>query len=170
MTFALDISVPSITMVQGKTFEPDVSSWREFLWMVPNTFNRWLTSEEYKTDLIKRQINNLRELPEKWDGQYAQPVSVVAAQAAATITYLVSGDYAHLAQFFPLPNGGIQVEWFIDGNELEIEIDEMGSAYVTSVDNKGKLLFELEFTLIKTDVIKQIQREVDRLSSMLDKK
>ena len=167
MTLALDNPGTAITMVQGKTLEPELSGAREFLLYKPDSYTHWSSSEEYKIDLINKQIRSLCELPEKWDGEYARPISEIAAKTAAMIAYVVSGDHADLAQFFPTPNGGIQVEWFVDGNELEIEIDENGNAYVTSVDNKGRILFEHEFRLREASILRKIEQEVERLSPKL---
>ncbi len=169
MTLALENLVLSTTMTQGKTLEPDTSGAREFLQYEPSSNTNLPLSEERKIELITRQITSLLELPEKWDGEKAQHVSEIAAQRAASITYLVSGDYADLAQFFPTPIGGIQVEWFVNGNELEIEIDNKGNAFVASVDEKGTTLFEQEFSLNDVTILKKIKQEIERLSLKLRK-
>jgi hypothetical protein len=75
-----------------------------------------------------------------------------------------------VAQFFPLPDGGIQVEWYIEGNELEIEIDSEGHLYSLSSSADGILLFEEEFTLEDCEIINKLSQEVKRLTKLLCEK
>ncbi len=109
-----------------------------------------------KSDQIKSKIQNLYQLPEGWDGEYAKPVSREAASKAAYITYAIAKDYIELVQFFPLVAGGMQIELFVGGNQLEIEIDENGNAFVVFVDDSGDIKFEGEFQLRDLHMIGKI--------------
>ena len=169
MTSVLYDSEPLITMTRGKPLDVDTLGTSEFLNYKSDPLDRLQSLENYKIELIKRKIEGLLKLPEKWDGENSKPISLIAASTAEIITYIVSGDYSNLAQFFPTPNGGIQVEWFIDGNELEIEIDENGNATVVSVDDQGTKLLEHDFELRETDILRKIRQEVERLSRKLSK-
>lgn len=113
------------------------------------------------------KIEELKKLPDKWDGEHAKPVTLAATKNAIFIAYLVSGNYIKFAQFFPLPTGGVQIEWFINENELEIEIDENGTMFVVAVDNSDSTLFEHEFELSNIEIINKIRQEVKRLGQML---
>ncbi len=129
-----------------------------------------LTDEEKnneKSEQIKSQIQKLCQLPEGWDGEYAQPVSREAANKAAYITYATAKDYIELVQFFPLAAGGMQIELFVGGNQLEIEIDENGNAFVVSVDDSGDVKFEGEFQLRDHDMIEKIAQEIRKLAVMV---
>jgi hypothetical protein len=122
-----------------------------------------------KANYISERINTLLKLPARWDGDQAKEISLKAAEIAATITYIVLGD-PMVAQFFPLPDGGIQAEWYIEGNELEIEIDSEGHLYSLSSSADGILLFEEEFTLEDCEIINKLSQEVKRLTKLLCEK
>lgn len=123
--------------------------------------------DEQKSEQIKSRITQLCSLPVGWDGEYAQPVSRKAGNKAAYVTYAVSKDYIDLVQFFPLPNGGIQIEFLVGGNELEIEIDENGNAFVVATDNSGYTKFEGEFELRDSNMLVKITEEVKNLALMV---
>jgi hypothetical protein len=45
-------------------------------------------------------------------------------------------------QFFPLPNGGLQLEWHAGGEDIEIEVDPSGTAFVLATNATGEVLLE----------------------------
>jgi hypothetical protein len=81
-----------------------------------------------------------------WDGRRARPVTPSAARSAAVIlaglwsaaashpegTY--SGDFVLKPQMFPLPDGGVQLEWHAGSAELEVAAMPDGSMVITAVD------------------------------------
>ena len=113
---------------------------------------------------IDQKIKSLLELPKQWDGEHAERVTDIAAGTATLIAYFVSGCRVDLVQFFPTVTGGIQLDWFIDGNELEIEIDKDGNFLIVSVDKNGSKIYEQEFNSIDATVFYQIRQQVNRLS------
>jgi len=64
-------------------------------------------------------LKQLRELPENWDS-YGSPKITDAALASASVVLTRPG------QAVPTSLGGVQVEWHIDGVDLEIEIGPSG--------------------------------------------
>ncbi|MDA8045306.1 MAG: hypothetical protein M0Z30_08730 [Actinomycetota bacterium] len=45
-------------------------------------------------------------------------------------------------QFVPLPDGGVQAEWLVGGDSLEIEVSGEGEAFVFGVDADGGVAVE----------------------------
>ncbi len=91
------------------------------------------------------QLGSIIELREGWDGGRARPISPVSAIVALYLAALLVDDMLLLPQTFPLPDGGIQLEWLIDGNGLEIEISPSGEVSTLGVDSHGVTQIDTEF-------------------------
>lgn len=91
-----------------------------------------------------RQINELRTLPEGWDGGRARQVTDSASLAAAQVAEVVSIDHGARPQIFPLPDGGLQVEWHFANNDVEVEVDEVGGLHVLAVNAAGEVVVDAE--------------------------
>jgi len=57
-----------------------------------------------------------------------KPVTREAVYATARVLANLLDRHSQIPQFFPLPDGGIQVEWYAD-NQIEIDVDGSGEAY-----------------------------------------
>lgn len=93
---------------------------------------------------VERELNRLLELPLGWDGRHAARTTYEAVQTTVDVLPAISDEQSIPPQFFPLPDGGIQVEWHVAGAAIEIEIDGAGEAYAVALNADKKILFEQE--------------------------
>lgn len=92
-------------------------------------------------DRIAAELTRLSRLRPRWDGQRAQPITQAAIFAAAHVLGFLLDGQSEAPQFFPLPDGGIQVSWLAN-DEIEIEIDAAGEAHVLATDASGDVVAE----------------------------
>jgi catechol 2,3-dioxygenase-like lactoylglutathione lyase family enzyme len=95
-------------------------------------------------DYLNRELSRLFALPAGWDGPSAEEVTVEAITEAVSVLAAVAGEAAPAPQFFPLRDGGIQVEWHIGGNDIEIEVNGAGQAYVFAARSDGQTVADGE--------------------------
>jgi hypothetical protein len=94
---------------------------------------------------VERELNGLLGLRPGWDGRRAAIVTDDAVMSAVeAVAALLEDDTAAIPQFFPLPDGGVQVEWHVNDNHVEIEIDAAGAPHVLAVDRDGHVVVEGE--------------------------
>lgn len=73
-------------------------------------------------------INELAELPENWDSYGSRSIQEKALTVARHIIQEINTRQLPLPRAYPVPGGGIQLEWCILGRgELEVEILPDGS-------------------------------------------
>lgn len=81
------------------------------------------------------KINNLNSLPENWDGQSALEIDKnVLINATRYYVRLVSNvvgiNDLGCPSVIPSTDGGVQLEWHIDENDIEIEICPTGPMFL----------------------------------------
>lgn len=91
---------------------------------------------------VEAELNSLCALPEGWDGHRAQPITRPAITATIEVLSALMDLTSPPPQLFPLPDGGIQAEWHVDGNKIEIEIDRDGDAYLLADRSDGSPVAE----------------------------
>jgi hypothetical protein len=96
----------------------------------------WALSE------VVRELSRLTQLRPRWDGRRAQPIKPETVFAAIQVLAYLLDQTSEPPQSFPLPNGGIQVEWLSGDKQIEIEIDQSGEAYVVATSTDGDVLAE----------------------------
>lgn len=99
---------------------------------------------EWFNDHLNLELNRLFALPSGWDGYTAAEVTVEAVRELVEVLFLAVGKKTVCPQFFPLSDGGLQAEWHIDGNDIEIEVDGTGSAYVLATGPAGETVADAE--------------------------
>jgi hypothetical protein len=114
---------------------------------LPQWFNNHLNVE----------LNRLFALPVGWDDYTADQVTVAAVRELAEVLFMVVCKTTSPPQFFPLADGGLQAEWHIGGNDIEIEVDGLGSAYVLATRSTGETVADAE---IRANVDDPAQRAV----------
>lgn len=82
--------------------------------------NLWLRSAQ-------RKISELAQLPENWDSYGSRPIQQPAIEQSADVLARISNLDLPNPQIFPVPGGGIQLEFQQESRELEIEILPDGS-------------------------------------------
>lgn len=117
---------------------------------------------------ITSEINKLLKLAPGWDGMRAHEITVKAVSQAIFIIFILKiVDSLLIPQFFPLPDGGIQLEWHVDNSDLEIEIEADGNLYILGNDGQGKMTFDQDFSLSDTYILNKIADEIEHLSSLI---
>lgn len=91
---------------------------------------------------VEAELNRLIELPERWDGHRGRLITYDAVKAAAQVAWLIMAERSAPPQLFPLWDGGVQIEWHVAHNQLEVEVDPTGEAHVIATDDEGHDLFE----------------------------
>lgn len=79
-----------------------------------------------------------------WDGGGGQPLSMDALVAAARLVVHLSRHDDLVPHLVPLPTGGVQLEWHVAGNSLEIEVDRRGGAHFLAVTAGGDVTLDAE--------------------------
>ncbi|MBO0821167.1 MAG: hypothetical protein J2P26_09985 [Nocardiopsaceae bacterium] len=86
---------------------------------------------------LAEELTKLLVLPPGWDGGTADRVTAEAAVEAVRVLASVASVDTIVPQLFPLADGGVQIEWHVDGNDIEIEIDGSGRVYVLATRSTG---------------------------------
>ncbi len=114
---------------------------------------------------IERKINRLLELPAGWDGRRATRTTVPAVGATVRLLLALMTPQSLPVQLFPLPDGGIQVEWHVAGSSIEIDIDGKGEAFVTAETSEGRLIAEGDLDVNSLGgLMKDTRRFLSRMS------
>lgn len=92
-----------------------------------------------------QELTRLRKLSRGWDGDRANPITQEALYGAVWVLSALLDEHSRRPQIFPLPDGGIQVEWYAEGDEIEVEIDRTGEAHVLAESAEGTTLAEGTF-------------------------
>ena len=87
---------------------------------VPWWFDEYLNSE----------LNRLFALPPRWDDMSADEITIDAVQKLVAVLIRIANEGSPAPQLFPLLDGGIQAEWHVGGNDIEVEVNGLGEAYV----------------------------------------
>lgn len=79
---------------------------------------------------LEARFAELAELREGWDGYGAQPIDRHALVFAETVIRDTLKAGWPTPEVFPVPNGGVQLEWGAGSMELELEIEPGGQGIV----------------------------------------
>jgi len=138
---------------------PALSERRLFVQLLPQDSNlQWLAA------YVESEINRLLSLDKKWDGHRARPVTDEAAGSTISIIFRLCDEISLPPQFFPLPDGGVQIEWHVDGASVEIEVDPMGAAHSLATDSSGSVLIDQEMDSPDLATMAAVRDAVRRLS------
>lgn len=74
-----------------------------------------------------RAISKLSKLPEDWDGYGSPKIKPEALKTAFDLVLAIEIKYIPTCHVYPVPGGGIQLEWQNFNRELEIEILHNGA-------------------------------------------
>ncbi len=118
------------------------------------------------SNYVEQELNRLLELPDGWDGRHAARTTFDAVQTTVDVLPAISDEQTLPPQFFPLPDGGIQVEWHVAGAAIEIEIDGGGEAYAVALNADKEILFEQEIGANETKGLSVLRSLVSNLSAL----
>jgi hypothetical protein len=120
----------------------------------------WLAS------YMEEQVTSLLRLPHGWDGRRACRVTERAIGSGIELVFAVAGDLSLPPQIFPLPDGGIQMEWHA-GESVEIEIDPAGDAHVLVTDEGGHIVLNEEIIERDGSLMWSVRKAVEQLSTRI---
>lgn len=122
-------------------------------------------------DKLVRSLGKLvrfRSLDEAWDGRQGKPLSPEAALVAVRVLIDVAAVERPTPQLVPLPSGGVQVEWHVGGNDLEIEVDAKGDLHVLAVTPTDEVAIDREVSPVFFDsAMIDVRRFLNRMSRQL---
>lgn len=149
MTLAVDLPVASGVTKRSDppSPQPAADAAREFylrrrevsLWRYVSYSRQDRPSELFAW--VNGELHRLAELRPGWDGHRAKSITESALYSARLVLSAVLQEDSVPPQIFPLPDGGIQVEWYAD-DEIEIEIDGSGAAHVLATSASGDMVAE----------------------------
>lgn len=88
---------------------------------------------------VVEKIAELARLSENWDSYGSRPIQPAAIEKTIELLRELSKFDLPLPQIFPVPGGGIQLEWQNAERELEIELLSDGSVEFLIVDEEGEM-------------------------------
>ena len=112
----------------------------------------------------RTKINKLLRLQHGWDGHRASPTQPLAGMVVNSLLDHLLFDEAATPQLTPLPDGGLQVEWLVAGQSLEVEVGPTGDVLVTALDDTGVELVATEFAFWSPDIV-----GIDQARTFLEK-
>jgi hypothetical protein len=121
----------------------------------------WLASH------IESRINELLTLGPGWDGYHANLITIDAVGTVVDVLAHLSTDLVVPPLVFPLPDGGMQVEWHAGREAVEIEVDAEGDAHLLVTDETGAIVMNTELPPDDSAGFAAARRAVERLSARL---
>lgn len=179
MTVLIDqpAAAASTLYPRGASADPDRQSAEDFYQRGVSSSQRAVTIRAVGPDgslrrnwlasYLESQINELLTLSPGWDGHHADPITTDAVGTAVTVVAHLSTDLAVPPLVFPLPDGGIQIEWHAGSQGVEIEVDTEGDAHLLVTDETGAIVINAELAPDDNAGFAAARRAVERLSSRL---
>ncbi|WP_170790255.1 hypothetical protein [Ruegeria lacuscaerulensis] len=93
---------------------------------------------------LKRRLNDLTSLKKGWDGYAGQPVSFNVAQFAANLIETLCIDGVPAPQLVPGSDGTMQLEWHLNGYDIEIDVLAPFDVVATRYDHISNVEDEIE--------------------------
>lgn len=88
-------------------------------------------------DEVVSRLNELAQLAADWDPRGSAPISFRDVEAAADFLNLVMKLDSPAPAITPLPSGGLELAWSVDGIELEIVFDSANDERSAILDLDG---------------------------------
>lgn len=99
------------------------------------------------------ELGRLQALEPGWDGRKARPITYAALRGMLDVLASLLDHGSQPPQIFPLPSGGIHIEWLAGGDEIEIDIDNRGCASVVAESATGDLIAEGQLDLVQPSAL-----------------
>lgn len=105
---------------------------KEQLAVEPERINAWLLErpEPSLAERARGTLNKLMALKEGWDGYDGLPTLARVAEHTRMFLEEVEAYTSSAPDLVPLPNGGVQLEWYIGEVEIEVEIEPDGTTTI----------------------------------------
>jgi hypothetical protein len=102
---------------------------------------------------VEEKLVRLLSLPQGWDGHRAAPTAPLAAAVLNGILDRLVVDDSATPQITPLADGGVQVEWLVAGESLQVDASPAGDLVLFATDSGGAEIVEGEFNYFQPDPI-----------------
>lgn len=123
---------------------------------------------DHLSNALAKELRRLIALPVGWDGEHARPITPQALYGALRVLAAVLNEESEPPQFFPLPDGGIQMAWYAH-DQAEIEIDRAGEAYAVTTNTTGEVIEgELDPLARPSELVSHLQTLIKGISIQLD--
>ncbi|MGC1407285.1 MAG: hypothetical protein WA938_11220, partial [Candidatus Dormiibacterota bacterium] len=99
-----------------------------------------------------------------WDGYKGRPLTLESALMAIHLTSRLVGRVYVPPWVFPLPDGGLQLEWHAGPQSIEIEIDSQGDAHALVVRDADEIAMNDDLTLDDPIALRQVRDAVQDLA------
>ncbi len=93
---------------------------------------------------LKGRLDDLCSLPRGWDGYAGQPVTFNVAQFAANLIERLCIDDVPAPQLVPGSDGTLQLEWHLNGYDIEIDVLAPLDVVATRYDHVSDIEDEIE--------------------------
>ncbi|MGA7088653.1 MAG: hypothetical protein WB116_10325 [Candidatus Dormiibacterota bacterium] len=113
---------------------------------------------------LKGKLNVLFNLHPGWDGYKGRPLTLESALMAIHLTSRLVGRVYVPPWVFPLPDGGLQLEWHAGPQSIEIEIDSQGDAHALVVRDADEIAMNDDLTLDDPIALRQVRDAVQDLA------
>lgn len=119
-------------------------------------------------EYLSTELNRLFALPPLWDDLSADEITVEAVRSLVTVLVRISSEGSPAPQLFPLLDGGIQAEWHVGGNDIEVEVNAIGEVYVLATRANEETIADGEVSVPGNDpVIEAAATFLNQLSERL---
>lgn len=114
---------------------------------------------------VRRKITRLLVMPFGWDGFRATSISPIAGMVANGVLDLLVSDGAPTPQIAPLADGGLEIEWLVDGTAVQVQVSADGEVLVLVEAPNGRELLDGSFRYWNTDymLIGQAKAYLDKM-------
>lgn len=181
MTLLMDqpVATGATLYPRGAAADPDRQAAEEFYQQGASVSHRAVTigvvgpdgslRRDWLASYMESQINRLLRLGPGWDGHRANPVATESVNAVMEVISHLATDLALPPLLFPLPDGGLQLEWHAGRESVEVEVDAGGDGHLLVTDESGTIVINAELEKGVSDALDQARRSIDHLSLRLQR-
>lgn len=162
---------------RGAAADPDRQAAEEFYQQGASAGGRAVTigvvgpdgslRRDWLASYMESQINRLLRLGPGWDGYRANPVTTESVNAVMAVISQLATDLSVPPLVFPLPDGGLQLEWHAGRESVEVEVDAGGDGHLLVTDESGAVVTNTELEPGISEALDQARRSIDHLSLRL---
>ncbi len=109
---------------------------------------------QWQIDTIKK-LDQLLDLPRDWDSYGSSPPSEISVKAAVRLILDIDFEYFVSPRIVPVSGGGVQLEWSLGSRDVEIEINDEGSAEYLEC-SLGKPIEEGPISLVEVSQVRSL--------------
>ena len=145
--------------------QPSLASARDFLWtgpaelIEPQLGIRILAGGAWR--YVEQELNRLLALGPGWNGYRSRRVTREAAVASFSVLVNLIDEQSLPPQFFPLPDGGVQLVWRVAGDTLEVQFNALGEGDAIGEWANGEAFVDGEPNSAN---LRQMRAAVDKMS------